>query len=193
MAWLVAGLGNPGDEYARTRHNAGRLALDDLAQRHGARLRKVRFQAAEADDVRIGRETVWLVASTRFMNDAGPTYASLARKHGIEPAHVVALHDEIEIPADELMVKFGGGSAGHNGIKSLAQALGSQAFFRVRIGVGRPPGRQDPTDFVLQRVATSAWDDFAVSIARAADAVECLLSEGLEPAQQRFNRGAGRS
>ncbi|HEX3300595.1 MAG TPA: aminoacyl-tRNA hydrolase [Actinomycetota bacterium] len=193
MAWLVAGLGNPGDEYARTRHNAGRLALDDLAQRHGARLRKVRFQAAEADDVRIGRETVWLVASTRFMNDAGPTYASLARKHGIEPAHVVALHDEIEIPADELMVKFGGGSAGHNGIKSLAQALGSQAFFRVRIGVGRPPGRQDPADFVLQRVATSAWDDFAVSIARAADAVECLLSEGLEPAQQRFNRGAGRS
>jgi PTH1 family peptidyl-tRNA hydrolase len=127
------------------------------------------------------------------MNDAGPTYASLARKHGIEPAHVVALHDEIEIPADELMVKFGGGSAGHNGIKSLAQALGSQAFFRVRIGVGRPPGRQDPADFVLQRVATSAWDDFAVSIARAADAVECLLSEGLEPAQQRFNRGAGRS
>jgi len=193
MAWLVAGLGNPGDEYARTRHNAGRLALDDLAQRHGARLRKVRFQAAEANDVRIGRETVWLVASTRFMNDAGPTYASLARKHGIEPAHVVALHDEIEIPADELMVKFGGGSAGHNGIKSLAQALGSQAFFRVRIGVGRPPGRQDPADFVLQRVATSAWDDFAVSIARAADAVECLLSEGLEPAQQRFNRGAGRS
>ncbi len=192
MAWLVAGLGNPGDEYARTRHNAGRLALDDLAQRHGARLRKVRFQAAEADDVRIGGENVWLVASTRFMNDSGPTYASLARKHGIEPDHVVALHDEIEIPPDELMVKFGGGSAGHNGIKSLAQALGSQAFFRVRIGVGRPPGRQDPADFVLQRVAASAWDDFAVSIARAADAVECLLSEGLEPAQQRFNRGAGR-
>ena len=193
MAWLVAGLGNPGDEYARTRHNAGRLALDDLAQRHGARLRKVRFQAAEADDVRIGDETVWLVASTRFMNDSGPTYASLAKKHGVEPEHVVALHDEIEIPADELMVKFGGGSAGHNGIKSLARALGSQQFFRVRIGVGRPPGRQDPADFVLQRVSASAWDDFAVSIARAADAAECLVTEGLEPAQQRFNRGAGHS
>jgi len=193
MAWLIAGLGNPGDECARTRHNAGRLALDDLAERHGARLRKVRFQAAEADDVRIGDETVWLVASTRFMNESGPTYASLARKHGIAPDHLVAVHDEIEIPPDELMVKFGGGSAGHNGIRSLAQALGSQDFYRIRIGVGRPPGRQDPADFVLQRVASSAWEGFAVSIGRAADAVECLLSEGLEPAQQRFNRRAGRS
>ena len=193
MAWLIAGLGNPGEAYARTRHNAGRLALDDLAERHGARLRKVRFQAAEADDVRIGDETVWLAASTRFMNESGPTYASLARKHGIEPDHVIAVHDEIEIPPDELMVKLGGGSAGHNGIRSLAQALGSQDFYRVRIGVGRPPGRQDPADFVLQRVGSSAWDDFAVSIARAADAVECLLTEGLEPAQQRFNRRAGRS
>ena len=193
MAWLIAGLGNPGEEYARTRHNAGRLALDDLAERHGARLRKVRFQAAEADDVRIGGESVWLAASTRFMNESGPSYASLARKHDIGPDHVIAVHDEIEIPPDELMVKLGGGSAGHNGIRSLAQALGSQDFYRVRIGVGRPPGRQDPADFVLQRVASSAWEDFAVSIARAADAVECLLTEGLEPAQQRFNRRAGRS
>jgi len=193
MAWLIAGLGNPGDEYARTRHNAGRLAVEDLAERHDARLRKVRFQAAEAADVRIADEIVWLVSSTRFMNESGSTYASLARKHGIAPDHVIAVHDEIEIPPDELMVKFGGGSAGHNGIRSLAQALGSQDFYRVRIGVGRPPGRQDPADFVLQRVAASAWDDFAVSIARSADAVECLLSEGLESAQQRFNRRAGRS
>ena len=192
MAWLIAGLGNPGDEYARTRHNAGRLAVEVLADRSGSRLRKVRFQAAEAADVRIGDEVAWLVASTRFMNESGPTYASLARKHGIAPDHVVAVHDEIEIPPEELMVKFGGGSAGHNGLKSLAQALGSKDFYRVRIGVGRPPGRQDPADYVLQRVATSAWDGFAVDIARAADAVECLLTEGLETAQQRFNRRAGR-
>jgi PTH1 family peptidyl-tRNA hydrolase len=192
MAWLIAGLGNPGDEYARTRHNAGRLAVEDLADRSGSRLRKVRFQAAEAADVRIGDEVVWLVASTRFMNESGPTYASLARKHGIAPDHVVAVHDEIEIPPEELMVKFGGGSAGHNGVRSLAQALGSKDFYRVRIGVGRPPGRQDPADYVLQRVATSAWDGFAVDITRAADAVECLVTEGLEPAQQRFNRRAGR-
>ena len=192
MAWLIAGLGNPGDEYARTRHNAGRLAVEDLADRSGSRLRNVRFQAAEAADVRIGDEVAWLVASTRFMNESGPTYASLARKHGIAPDHVVAVHDEIEIPPEELMVKFGGGSAGHNGLKSLAQALGSKDFYRVRIGVGRPPGRQDPADYVLQRVATSAWDGFVVDIARAADAVECLVTEGLEPAQQRFNRRAGR-
>ena len=192
MAWLIAGLGNPGDEYARTRHNAGRLAVEVLADRSGSRLRKVRFQAAEAADVRIGDEVAWLVASTRFMNESGPTYASLARKHGIAPDHVVAVHDEIEIPPEELMVKFGGGSAGHNGVRSLAQALGSKDFYRVRIGVGRPPGRQDPADYVLQRVAASAWDGFAVDIARAADAVECLLTEGLEPAQQRFNRRAGR-
>ena len=192
MAWLIAGLGNPGDEYARTRHNAGRLAVEVLADRSGSRLRKVRFQAAEAADVRIGDEVVWLVASTRFMNESGPTYASLARKHGIAPDHVVAVHDEIEIPPEELMVKFGGGSAGHNGVRSLAQALGSKDFYRVRIGVGRPPGRQDPADYVLQRVATSAWDGFVVDIARAADAVECLVTEGLEPAQQRFNRRAGR-
>jgi PTH1 family peptidyl-tRNA hydrolase len=192
MAWLIAGLGNPGDEYARTRHNAGRLAVEDLADRNGSRLRKVRFQAAEAADVRIGDEVAWLVASTRFMNESGPTYASLARKHGIAPDHVVAVHDEIEIPPEELMVKFGGGSAGHNGVRSLAQALGSKDFYRVRIGVGRPPGRQDPADYVLQRVAASVWDGFAVDIARAADAVECLLTEGLEPAQQRFNRRAGR-
>jgi PTH1 family peptidyl-tRNA hydrolase len=192
MPWLIAGLGNPGDEYARTRHNAGRLAVDELADRNSSRLRKVRFQAAEATDVRIGDEAVWLVASTRFMNESGPAYASVARKHGIAPDHVVAVHDEIEIPPEELMVKFGGGSAGHNGIRSLAQALGSKDFYRVRIGVGRPPGRQDPADYVLQRVAASAWDGFAVDIARAADAVECLLIEGLEPAQQRFNRRAGR-
>ena len=192
MAWLIAGLGNPGDEYARTRHNAGRLAVEDLADRSGSRLRKVRFQAAEAADVRIGDEVAWLVASTRFMNESGPTYASLARKHGIAPDHVVAVHDEIEIPPEELMVKFGGGSAGHNGVRSLAQALGSKDFYRVRIGVGRPPGRQDPADYVLQRVATSASDGFAVDITRAADAVECLVTEGLEPAQQRFNRRAGR-
>ena len=193
MAWLIAGLGNPGDEYARTRHNAGKLAVENLADRNGSRLRKVRFQAADAAEVRIGDEVAWLVASTRFMNESGPTYASLARKHGIAPDRVVAVHDEIEIPPEELMVKFGGGSAGHNGVRSLAQALGSKDFYRVRIGVGRPPGRQDPADYVLQRVAASAWDGFAVDIARAADAVECLLTEGLEPAQQRFNRRAGRA
>lgn len=191
MAWLVAGLGNPADEYGRTRHNAGRVALGHLAQTYGARLKKVRFQAAEASEARIGDETVWLVAATRYMNESGPAYASLAAKHGVKPDHVVALHDELEVPAGELMVKVGGGSAGHNGVKSLVQALGTQDFVRVRIGIGRPPGRQDPADFVLASMGARAFDELDVLAARAADAAAVVITDGVAASQQRFNRGAG--
>jgi peptidyl-tRNA hydrolase, PTH1 family len=192
MAWLVAGLGNPGAEYARTRHNAGRMALDVLAAQEGARLRKVRFLPAEADDVRIAGDQVWLVAATRYMNEAGPAYASFAAKRNIDPGQVIALHDELEVPAGELMIKRGGGSAGHNGLKSLAGALGTPDFHRVRIGIGRPPGRQDPADFVLQPLGARAAEDLDVTVARAADAVISLVTDGLEATQQRFNRGAAR-
>jgi PTH1 family peptidyl-tRNA hydrolase len=190
MAWLVAGLGNPGEAYARTRHNAGRLTLDTLAQAHRARLKKARFLPADVAEIHIGSEPVWLVTSTRFMNESGPAYASFAAKHAIEPEHVIAVHDELEIPAGELMLKFGGGSGGHNGLRSLTQALGTPSYLRVRIGIGRPPGRQDPADFVLQPMGKDAALDLAVSVGRAADAVEALVSDGLESAQQRFNRGA---
>lgn len=190
MAWLVAGLGNPGEAYARTRHNAGRMTLDVLAQAHRARLKKARFLPADVGEIHIGGEPVWLVTSTRFMNESGPAYASFAAKHAIEPEHVIAVHDELEIPAGELMLKFGGGSGGHNGLRSLTQALGTPSYLRVRIGIGRPPGRQDPADFVLQPVGKDVAIDLAVSVGRAADAVEALVSEGLEAAQQRFNRGA---
>jgi PTH1 family peptidyl-tRNA hydrolase len=190
MAWLVAGLGNPGAEYARTRHNAGRMALDVLAAQEGVRLKKVRFLPAEAGDVRIGDEQVWLVAATRYMNEAGPAYASFAVKRGIDPVRIIAIHDELEVPAGELMVKLGGGSAGHNGLKSLTGALGTPEYHRVRIGIGRPPGRQDPADFVLQPLGAKAADELEVTVARAADAVVSLISDGLEATQQRFNRGA---
>ncbi len=190
MAWLVAGLGNPGEAYARTRHNAGRMTLDVLAQAHRARLKKARFLPADVAEIHIGSDPVWLVTSTRFMNESGPAYASFAAKHAIEPDHVIAVHDELEIPAGELMLKFGGGSGGHNGLRSLTQALGTPSYLRVRIGIGRPPGRQDPADFVLQPLGKDAALDLAVSVGRAADAVEALVSEGLESAQQRFNRGA---
>jgi PTH1 family peptidyl-tRNA hydrolase len=190
MAWLVAGLGNPGEAYARTRHNAGRMTLDVLAQAHRARLKKARFLPADAAEIHIGGEPVWLVTSTRFMNESGPAYASFAAKHAIEPEHVIAVHDELEIPAGELMLKLGGGSGGHNGLRSLTQALGTPSYLRVRIGIGRPPGRQDPADFVLQPLGKDAALDLAVNVGRAADAVEALVSDGLESAQQRFNRGA---
>jgi PTH1 family peptidyl-tRNA hydrolase len=188
VAWLVAGLGNPGQEYARTRHNAGRMALGILAD--GARLKKVRFLPAEAADVRIAGEQVYLVAATRFMNEAGPAYASFAAKHRIDPAHVIAIHDELEVPQGELMVKLGGGSGGHNGLKSLTQALGTPEYHRVRIGIGRPPGRQDPADFVLQPLGSKGIEDLEITVRRAADAVACLIEDGLEATQQRFNRGA---
>ena len=190
MAWLVAGLGNPGEAYARTRHNAGRMTLDVLAQAHRARLKKARFLPADIAEIHIGGEPVWLVTSTRFMNESGPAYASFAAKHAIEPEHVIAVHDELEIPAGELMLKLGGGSGGHNGLRSLTQALGTPSYLRVRIGIGRPPGRQDPADFVLQPLGKDAALDLAVNVGRAADAVEALVSDGLESAQQRFNRGA---
>jgi PTH1 family peptidyl-tRNA hydrolase len=193
MAWLVAGLGNPGEPYARTRHNAGRMVADELAHRHDARLKKIRFLPAEAAEIRIGSEPVWLVGSTRFMNESGPSYTGFARKHDVDPLHVIAVHDELEIPPDELMLKLGGGSGGHNGLKSLSQALGTQSFHRVRIGIGRPPGRQDPADFVLQPLGKVGLEDFRVTIARAADAVALLITDGLEAAQQRFNRGAATS
>lgn len=190
MAWLVAGLGNPGEQYARTRHNAGRMVLDVLAETYGVRLKKTRFLPAQAADIRIGRDQVWLVGSTRYMNEAGPAYASFATKHGIEADHVIAVHDELEIPAGELMLKFGGGSSGHNGLKSLTQALGTPSYLRVRVGIGRPPGRQDPADFVLQPLGKDAVVDLAVTVARAAEAVEALVTDGLDDTQQRFNRGA---
>jgi PTH1 family peptidyl-tRNA hydrolase len=166
------------------------MTLDVLAQAHRARLKKARFLPADVAEIHIGGEPVWLVTSTRFMNESGPAYASFAAKHAIEPEHVIAVHDELEIPAGELMLKLGGGSGGHNGLRSLTQALGTPSYLRVRIGIGRPPGRQDPADFVLQPLGKDAALDLAVNVGRAADAVEALVSDGLESAQQRFNRGA---
>ncbi len=124
------------------------------------------------------------------MNEAGPAYASFATKHGVEADQVIAVHDELEIPAGQLMLKFGGGSGGHNGLRSLTQALGTPSYLRVRVGIGRPPGRQDPADFVLQPLGKDGAVDLAVTAARAAEAVEALVIDGLEAAQQRFNRGA---
>ena len=187
MAWLVAGLGNPGEAYARTRHNAGRLTLDALAQAHRARLKKARFLPADVAEIHIGSDPVWLVTSTRFMNESGPAYASFAAKHAIEPEHVIAVHDELEIPAGELMLKFGGGSGGHNGLRSLTQALGTPLYLRVRIGIGRPPGRQDPADFVLEPTGKKVQEDLAAWVDVAAEAVRALVADGLAATQDRFH------
>jgi PTH1 family peptidyl-tRNA hydrolase len=191
MAWLVAGLGNPGDRYANTRHNAGRMVVEELARRSGSRFKKARFLPAQVAEARVGDAPAWLVASTLYMNESGTSYAGVARKHRIEPEQLIAVHDEIEIAPGELRLKLGGGSAGHNGLKSLTQALRTPEYHRVRIGVGRPPGRQDPADFVLQPIGRADAADVVIWVDRAADAVEVLIQDGLAAAQDRFNRSAG--
>jgi PTH1 family peptidyl-tRNA hydrolase len=193
MAWLVAGLGNPDDRYAKTRHNLGRMVAEELARTAGVRLKKARFLPADVAELRIGDERVLVVTSTRYMNDSGTSYAGVARKQDIPPERIVAVHDELEIPPGELRVKLGGGSAGHNGLKSLTQALRTPDYLRVRIGVGRPPGRQDPADFVLEPVGTKDQAELALWVDRAADAVRSLIEHGLAATQDRFNRDAGRA
>jgi peptidyl-tRNA hydrolase, PTH1 family len=188
MAWLVAGLGNPGDRYATTRHNVGRMVVEDLALEAGERFRKVRFLPVEVAEIRVGDDRVILARSTRFMNESGPSYASLAKKQGVDPSHLIAVHDELDIPASTIRVKLGGGNSGHNGLRSLDQALRSPDYLRVRVGIGRPPGRKDPADFVLQPVGSRDETDLAILAGHAADAVRALITEGLERTQDRFNR-----
>lgn len=190
MAWLVAGLGNPGERYATTRHNVGRMVADGLVRDSGERYRKVRFIPIEAAEIRIGDERIVVARSTRYMNESGPGYASLARKHGIAPGGVIAVHDELDIPAGTIRLKQGGGTSGHNGIRSLAGALRTPEFLRVRVGIGRPPGRQDPADFVLQPIPKRDRVEVELLVAHAVDAVRALVSEGLTRSQDRFNRSA---
>jgi PTH1 family peptidyl-tRNA hydrolase len=190
MAWLVAGLGNPGDRYARTRHNVGRLVVEELAGDAGGRFRKVRFLPVEAAEIHVGDERVLLARSTRFMNESGPSYASLGKKQAVEPFQLIAVHDELDIPAGTIRVKLGGGNSGHNGVRSLDQALRTSEYLRVRVGIGRPPGRKDPADFVLQPVGSRDEADLAILVGHAADAVRSLVTEGLERTQDRFNRSS---
>jgi peptidyl-tRNA hydrolase, PTH1 family len=193
MDWLVAGLGNPGEPYARTRHNLGARVVHELARTADARFRKARFVPVDVAEIRVDGELVWLTTSHRYMNEAGPSYASIAKKHDVAPDHVIAVHDEIDLPFGALRLKLGGGTAGHNGLKSLQQALRTPGFLRVRLGVGRPPGRQDPADFVLRPFAERELSDVELLVDDGADAVRALIVDGLEAAQDRFNRGGPRA
>ena len=178
MTWLVAGLGNPGEPYTKTRHNLGYRVVDELAAREGERLRKARFVGADVGEIRVAGERVVLAKSRAFMNESGPAIASLARKHGVEPDHVVAVHDEIDLPFGEVQSRLGGGLAGHNGLKSLKRGLGDAEFWRVRVGVGRP----DSTDpeivsaYVLGRFREPRAEVEAL-IGRAAEEAERLVEQ----------------
>jgi PTH1 family peptidyl-tRNA hydrolase len=187
-AWLVAGLGNPGERYSATRHNVGARVVERLADRLGTRLRKVRFLPIEAGEVVVDGERVWLARSQTFMNVSGPSIASLARKRDVDPDRVVVVHDEIDLAFGSLKVKRGGSTAGHRGLDSVAQALRTKDFLRVRIGVGRPAGRKDPADHVLEPFARAEREEVEVLVEEAADAVLTLVTDGLAAAQGRHNR-----
>jgi peptidyl-tRNA hydrolase, PTH1 family len=182
---LLAGLGNPGREYERTRHNVGWLVLDELARRHGGSWRS-KFSGSLAE-VRLGDTRLALLKPETYMNESGRSVGAAARFFKVEPERLLVVHDDVDLEPGRLQARRGGGLAGHNGLRSLAQHLGSQDFLRLRIGVGRP-GRGDPrsvSDWVLS--GFSPEEDVEALVTRSADAAEAIANEGLEAAQARFN------
>ena len=181
----MVGLGNPGREYARNRHNVGWMVVDELARRHGGSWRgKFSGQLAE---VRLNGLRLALLKPETFMNDSGRSVAAATRFFKVDPESLLVVHDDVDLDSGRLQARAGGGLAGHNGLRSLAQALGTQDFLRLRIGVGRP-GRGDPrsvADYVLSPFELE--EDVGALVSRSADAVETLAREGVEAAQQRFN------
>ena len=191
-SWLVVGLGNPGPAFASHRHNIGYRVVEELARRMQLRFRVVRGIRAEVADGRIGPPggdgpRLILAKSRTFMNETGWAVTRLLAYYKLEPPQMIVVHDELDIDVGQLRVKFGGGDNGHNGLRSIRAALGTGDFYRVRIGVGRPPGRQDPADFLLSDIPASAREDVEVEIGRAADAVESLAALGLDRTQNVFN------
>jgi PTH1 family peptidyl-tRNA hydrolase len=187
---LVIGLGNPGADYAGTRHNVGAEVVALLADRHGGRLKAGKERALSAE-VRIGGRLVALAFPQTFYNEAGTSALALVRRHGIEDLdRVVVVHDEMDLPVGKLKVKVGGGLAGNNGLESIKAHLHGDDFVRVRIGIGKPPGRQQGADHVLKRPGKADRAALDVVVAEAADAVECVLAEGAEAAMTRFNQRA---
>jgi peptidyl-tRNA hydrolase, PTH1 family len=191
-SWLVVGLGNPGPAFASHRHNIGYRVVEELARRMQLRFRVVRGIRAEVADGRIGPPggdgpRLILGKSRTFMNETGWAVTRLLAYYKLKPPQMIVVHDELDIDVGQLRVKFGGGDNGHNGLRSIRAALGTGDFYRVRIGVGRPPGRQDPADFLLSDIPASAREDIEVEIGRAADAVESLVALGLDRTQNVFN------
>jgi PTH1 family peptidyl-tRNA hydrolase len=188
---LVVGLGNPGSEYEGTRHNVGAEVVQLLAQRHGARLRKGKERAL-VDEVKVARtggdvSRLALAIPLTYMNDSGQAVALLARRYGVDPEHIVIVHDELDLPTAVLRVKAGGGLAGHNGLRSIKSHLHSDTFLRVRIGVGKPVSKEHGADHVLDRFSKRDRKEIDVTIEDAADAVELILTDGVDAAMNRYN------
>ncbi|HEY5011825.1 MAG TPA: aminoacyl-tRNA hydrolase [Acidimicrobiia bacterium] len=183
---LVVGLGNPGAEYEGTRHNVGAEVVQLLARRHSARLRKGKERAL-VDEVRVGGLRLALAIPLTYMNDSGQAVALLVRRYGVDPERLVVVHDELDLPTAVLRVKVGGGLAGHNGLRSIKAHLHTDAFLRVRIGVDKPRSKEVGADHVLDRFSKRDRVQIDVTVADAADAVEMILSDGVEAAMNRYN------
>lgn len=184
---LVVGLANPGAEYEGTRHNVGGEVVRLLADRHGATLRKGKERATAAE-VTLGGKRLALAVPLTYMNLSGEAVAPLVRRHGIDdPAQLVIVHDELDLPVGRMKLKLGGGLAGNNGLRSIKAHLHTDGFARIRIGIGKPPGRAEGANHVLKRPGKADRAELAVVVAEAADAVELILSDGFAAAMNRYN------
>jgi PTH1 family peptidyl-tRNA hydrolase len=184
--FLVVGLGNPGAEFARTRHNVGAEVVELLASRHGATLRKGKERAL-VDEVTIGGARVALAIPLTYMNDSGDAVRLLARRYGVDPEQIIVVQDELDLPVAALKLKNGGGLAGHNGLRSIKAHLHSDAFLRVRIGVSKPVSKERGADHVLNKFSKRERSDIDVTIEQAADAVEAIARDGMDAAMNAFN------
>jgi peptidyl-tRNA hydrolase, PTH1 family len=180
---LVVGLGNPGPQYETTRHNLGFLVADILAERIGAGFKVHKKSGAEVTTGRLGGKSVVLAKPRTYMNESGRQVGPLAKFYSVAPADVILLHDELDIDFGRIRLKFGGGIAGHNGLRSVGQSLGTNDFGRVRLGIGKPPGRQSGASFVLENFNSRERPELGVFLEQSADATEMLIRDGLEPAQ----------
>ncbi|WP_278261310.1 aminoacyl-tRNA hydrolase [Nocardia sp. AG03] len=184
---LVVGLGNPGPEYERTRHNVGFLVADVLAERIGGRFAQHKKSGADLLQARLDGRQILLAKPRTYMNLSGRPVAALAKFFSVPVDQVIVVHDELDLPFGTIKLKQGGGEGGHNGLRSISQALTTKDYLRTRIGIGRPPGRQDPADYVLKPFAAPERKEVPVIVEQAADAVELLLKVGLEAAQNHLH------
>jgi peptidyl-tRNA hydrolase, PTH1 family len=189
--WLVVGLGNPGAEYAKNRHNVGFMVADLLAGRVGARFGRHRKASADVAESRLGVGTeaprLVLAKPLTYMNLSGGPVSALAQFYKVPVHQIIAVHDELDIPYGQLRLKVGGGEGGHNGLRSMSKSLGSKEYLRVRFGIGRPPGRQDPADYVLSDFTAVERKELDFLLDRAADATEALIARGLEWTQNAYH------
>ena len=182
--WLVIGLGNPGPEYEKTRHNIGQLVLDQLSDGHKFSSHKSRMEICE---VKCGEQTLVLAKSRGYMNETGGPAKALLDFYKIETTQVIAVHDELDLPFNALRIKQGGGDNGHNGLKSLTASFSTADYFRIRMGIGRPIGDQDPADYVLKSFSKEERKDLGEFITQGADAITALVLTGIDKAQTAFN------